>query len=52
MKVLEKNIKLTFNQKQKKLFEPFRTKDICDIYLSIINRVISIDEMYRKSALI
>ena len=52
MKLLGKSIKLTFNQQQKKLFEPFRTKDICNIYLSIINSVIAVDELYRQKALV
>ena len=40
MKVLEHNVKFQYNIEQKKMFEPFRSKDICEIYISIIRKVI------------
>lgn len=52
LKLLESDLKITYDSRQKKLFEPFRTKDINEIYLSEIEKALNISEYQRKKTLI
>ena len=51
VKLMEENLKMQFIKSQKHKFEPFRTKDIQEIYKRIIEKSIPIEELERCKVL-
>lgn len=52
LKLLEMDLKFKYSRRQKHRYEPFRTKDINEIYKTIIEKVIPVDDYKRKGALL
>lgn len=52
IKILEMNLKFKYNKALKHLYEPFRSKDVQEIYREVINRVVNINELQRKKILL
>lgn len=46
------DLKFKYSRRQKERYEPFRTKDLNEIYRTIIEKVIPIGELQRKKALL
>ena len=42
------DLKFKYSRRQKERYEPFRTKDLNEIYRTIIEKVIPIGELQRK----
>jgi len=51
IKLLDKDLKFKYNRNQKEVYEPFRSKDVIEIYLKIINKAMSLSELSSKGAL-
>ena len=51
IKLLDKDLKFRYNRNQKEVYEPFRSKDVIEIYLKIINKAMPLSELTRKGAL-
>jgi hypothetical protein len=52
LKMLDHHLKFAFNKSQKHLFENFRSKDVQEIILHIIETVLNLDELKRKQILV
>ena len=52
IKLMEENLKMQFIRSQKHKFEPFRTKDMQDIYKRIIEKTLPLDELERSNILL
>ena len=51
IKLFDSNMKFQYNKNQKSRFEPFRSKDICEIYMKIIEKVVPLDDLKRQGIL-
>jgi hypothetical protein len=52
MKLMEDPLKFKYNRKQKNLYDPFRSKDIQEITLNIVRKVLDIPELQRKGIIV
>lgn len=52
LKLIESHLKYKYNRKQKNLYEPFRSKEIQEIILNIVRKVLNIKELTRKKVLV